>query len=366
MAHPSEKRQRLLTLDLLRGLFLVIIFADHIAYAPSLFFQFATGTSGAFASAAEGFFAISGILVGYIYGPKILQATKKVATRIWKRAALLYGLTIGFTLFYTAWAALLPEPYPRQMQWSGDFFGLIINTLTLQFHFGWADFLARYAVFMAIAPLAVWLVAKGRGWIVAGASLAVWALWHTHPTLNIFTAWQLVFMFGIILGYYLPQLEKWASRIRSNWRPALWWMIVGVAAVSYAAVVIRLSIIPFFFPSISDALPVSWLAPLDKDTVGAARILIGILWFSGLYLLVRRFEQPIDKYTGGTLLLLGKNSLLVYSLEAFVIFAIDAFMPAPQNSPIIINTLIGITGMAAIYGVIYWRAHLQSKSRIEV
>lgn len=366
MAHPSEKRQRLLTLDLLRGLFLVVIFADHLAYAPSLFFQFATGTSGAFASAAEGFFAISGILVGYIYGPKILHATKKTAVRIWKRAALLYSLTVGFTLLYSAWATLLPHGYPRQPEWTGDVMGFLLSTLTLQFHFGWADFLARYAVFMAIAPLAVWLVAKGRGWIVGGASLVAWALWHTHPTLNIFTAWQIVFMFGIILGYYLPQLEKWASGIRPQLRSLAWWGIVGAASISYIGVVLRLSIIPFLFPSVSDTLPVSWLASLDKDSVGIARILIGILWFSGLYLLVRRFEQQIDRFTGGTLLLLGKNSLLVYSLEAFVIFAIDVFLPAPQSSPLIINTIIGIAGMTAIYAVIYWRAHLQSKNRIEV
>src|SRR5690606_27685930 len=116
-----------------------VIFADHLVYAPSLFFQFATGTSGMFASAAEGFFAISGILVGYIYGPKILKHTKSVILKIWRRALLLYTLTVSFTIFYTAWAHFSPGGYPRQPNWQGSLGDLMLNAATLQFHFGWAD-----------------------------------------------------------------------------------------------------------------------------------------------------------------------------------------------------------------------------------
>jgi hypothetical protein len=350
----------------MRGLFLVVIFADHLAYAPSLFLQFATGTSSAFASAAEGFFAISGILVGYIYGPRILHATKKTVLKIWRRAGLLYSLAVGFTLIFSAWAALLPHPYTRQPEWHGNVMGLLFNTLTLQYHFGWADFLARYAVFMAIAPLVVWLVAKGRAWIVAAVSILVWLLWGTQAPINAFTAWQLIFMFGIIIGYYLPQIEARAAKLRPALRSYLWYGIVIAAAVSYAAVVIRLSIIPFLFPSISNALPVSWLAYIDKDTVGIARVAIGILWFSGLYLLFRRYEQRIDKVTYGIILLLGMNSLFVYSFEAFVIFAIDVFMPAPDRPSVFVSTIVGIVGISIVYAAVRLRAHWQARGRIEV
>ena len=212
MSETPAKRSRILTLDLLRGLFLIIIFADHLAYAPSLFFQFATGTSGHFASAAEGFFAISGILVGYIYGPKILSHTKKIVIKMWQRALLLYGLSVGFTLLYTAWAALLPGGYLRQPNWQGPLTDLLVQSLTLQFHFGWADFLARYAIFMFVAPLAVWLIAKHHAWLVAFVSVVTWALFGHAAGWQIFTAWQVVFMIGIIIGFYLPQIEAFEAK----------------------------------------------------------------------------------------------------------------------------------------------------------
>lgn len=349
MSETPAKRSRILTLDLLRGLFLIIIFADHLAYAPSLFFQFATGTSGHFASAAEGFFAISGILVGYIYGPKILSHTKKIVIKMWQRALLLYGLSVGFTLLYTAWAALLPGGYLRQPNWQGPLTDLLVQSLTLQFHFGWADFLARYAVFMLIAPLAVWLIAKRHAWLVALTSIATWTIFGHLAGWQIFTAWQIVFMIGIIIGFYLPQLEALAKQIPKLKRNILWWLVVGAAVVSYMAVALRFVVLPAIDPSISDTIPADWQALLDRESVSIGRIAIGILWFGALYLIFRRFEEWLNSATRGILLLLGQNSLFVYSLEAFIIFSLDVFLPAPNNSSILGNTFIGIFGIAAIY-----------------
>ena len=351
MSEIPAKRSRILTLDLLRGLFLIIIFADHLAYAPSLFFQFATGTSGHFASAAEGFFAISGILVGYIYGPKILSHTKKIVIKMWQRALLLYGLSVGFTLLYTAWAALLPGGYLRQPNWQGPLTDLLVQSLTLQFHFGWADFLARYAIFMFVAPLAVWLIAKHHAWLVAFVSVVTWALFGHATGWQIFTAWQVVFMIGIIIGFYLPQIEALAKQIPKPKRTLLWWLVVSVAAISYGLVILRFAVLPFIYPGISDAIPSEWLSYLDRESVGVARIGIGIVWFSALYLIFRRFEEWINSSTKGVLLLLGQNSLFVYSVEALVIFSLDVFLPAPHNSSIFGNTIIGAAGMALIYFV---------------
>lgn len=348
MAAP-KKPSRILTLDLLRGLFLVIIFVDHLAYAPSLLFQFATGTSGTFASAAEGFFAISGILVGYIYGPRILKNTKAIVIKIWRRALLLYGLTVGFTLFYAAWAGLLPGGYSRQPNWEGSVGDLVLNAATLHFHFGWADFLARYAVFMVFAPLAIWLIAKHKAWIVAVISIGTWWLWRDIPGWQIFTAWQVIFMIGIIIGFYLPAIEKYATSQKHHLKQTLWWLVVGTAVLTYIGVVLRYSILPFLDPQLTNALPQAWLGWLDRESLGLGRILVGILWFSGLYLLFRRFEQQINRLTLGALLLLGQNSLFVYSFEALVIFTIDVLFPAPLHASILLNTIVGTVGITVVY-----------------
>ena len=345
----SKKPARILTFDLLRGLFLVVIFVDHLAYAPSLFFQFATGTTGAFASAAEGFFAVSGILVGYIYGPKILKNTKTVAIKLWRRALLLYGLTVGFTLFYTAWATLLPDGYARQPNWQGSVGDLLFNTATLQFHFGWADFLARYAIFMVFAPLVLWLIAKHRAWVVAIISTSIWWLWRDTPGGQIFTAWQVIFMISIIIGYYLPTIEEHVRSWKEPVKTTLWWIAVSIAGVSYLAIVVRFSILPFFIPGLSSDPSAQWLSMFDRDSLEALRISTGIVWFGGLYLLLRRFEQEINRFTMGTLLLLGQNSLFVYSFEALVIFSIDIFIPAPIHINILLNTIVGVAGISVVY-----------------
>lgn len=69
----ENKRPRILALDLLRGAFLVAIIVDHLHWGPS-WFRLLSGGGKMFTSPAEGFFAISGILVGYIYGPRMVKS----------------------------------------------------------------------------------------------------------------------------------------------------------------------------------------------------------------------------------------------------------------------------------------------------
>ena len=66
----AERRKRIPTLDLLRGAFMVAIIVDHLNWGPSLW-HLLSGGGAMWVSPAEGFFAISGILVGYIYGPRL-------------------------------------------------------------------------------------------------------------------------------------------------------------------------------------------------------------------------------------------------------------------------------------------------------
>lgn len=356
-----EKRARILTLDLMRGLFLLIIFADHLGFAPSFPFEYFTHSSAAFASAAEGFFVISGMLVGYIYGPRIINSLKSSVKKIWKRAGLLYILSVVFTLAYTVWALLLPEGYPRAIPLESSFLDITIKTLTLQYQFGWADFLARYAVFMAIAPLFVWLVAKRFAWIVLPASAAVWFFWRDVPILQFYTAWQLLFTVGIVLGFYLPTLEKWSKAIPHIPRLVLWWLFVVGMILSYGAVIMWMNVTTVDWSP--PGIPPYYLHYFDKSSLSIGRLVFGTVWFIGLFFLFRRFEAKIDKVTGGFLLVFGQNSLFVYSFQAFVIFTLDVFFPAPANSPILINTLIYTLSLIGIYFIVRFRYRIMSHGK---
>ncbi len=353
-----DNRSRLIALDLLRGLFLVIIFADHLAYQPSLFFQLATNNSALLASAAEGFFVISGILVGYIYGPKIIKQPLAVAKKLWKRAGTLYLLTIVFTLLYTLWAYLLPDGYPRAVPYQGSAMEILFKTITLQYQFGWADFLGRYAVFMAVSPLVLWLIAKGYVWLVALLSVLVWYFYAFTPILQFYTAWQLIFMFGIIIGFYLPSIEAAVKRIPQKIRQVSWWSIVTLGVGTY---IVSVAWIVIIAPHVLSILwmPHEIIPYFDKNSLAKGRIAVGVLWFLTLYLLFRRYEKWISSATKGSLLILGKASLFVYCLQAFIIFSVDVFVPAPENSPIILNTLVGVVGIWVVYIITKHRASIK-------
>ena len=73
---------RMLALDYLRGFFIVIIVIDHLWRWPNMF-EYVSGRGELWASAAEGFVIISGLLVGYVRGYKnrnqpLLEVSKKL------------------------------------------------------------------------------------------------------------------------------------------------------------------------------------------------------------------------------------------------------------------------------------------------
>lgn len=354
-------RERILAFDLLRGAFLLEIISFHIIWSPSLFI-FIGGGSKLPASAAEGFFTISGLLVGYLYGPKVLKETKKVFKKIWKRAFLLYALTVFFTFLYTAWAVLEPESSKYATMWAGSPLEFIRKTLTLRYTFGWADFLARYAVFMFYAPFAVWLIAKGKAWIVAAASIAVWFFFRHTDILLPYSAWQVIFMLSIILGYYLPHIEAWFRDLPKLTRRIVAGTICSTALITYALSMISLVVIPILHPDNQAvaAFNAQFIAHFDKDHLDPARIAVGILWFAALYMIFRRYEKTISRYTLGVLEVFGRQSLLVYCTHAFILFALDIYFRPPEGHTKIANTIVTLAVMAVIYLIAYYRVHITS------
>lgn len=372
----KKKRERIIALDLLRGTFLVVIFINHIGWSPTLFDIF-TGRSHLFASAAEGFFAISGVLVGYIYGPRILKKTMETFTHLLRRAGWLYILSVSFTFLYALLSLLVPPGTLRQQPGVPDIMTLIFSNLTLQYDFGWADFLSRYAVLMVIAPFALWLVAKGRWWLVAAISVAAWATIGQN-FYSVVTAWQLIFVGGIIIGYYLPRIEETAKGLSPSIRRHLTTSLLTVALATFIISVTLTIVLPTVLGEFPNALSpaatttfndlVNFRFTLDqsifaRDTLAIGRIIIGTIWFASLYIIYRRYEDKINSATKGTLLLLGTNSLYVYGLQAFILFIMDIFLAPPADADIILKTLITMNAVYIVYLATKHRASLRGLRR---
>ncbi len=331
---------RIFTLDILRGYFLLVILTDHLYRFPNLL-QFFTGRGQLWVSAAEGFFMISGLLVGFIYRPKISRGFKKIFRKLWRRAAKLYVISVSLTLLFTLWGQFLPADKIKSGIWpGGNLVQLLYKTATFQYVYGWADFLVFYAVFMFFAPIALWLIAKFNGWVVMVLSVLVWYFFRLQSE---HAAWQLLFMSGLLVGGNLLAIEEKFSALASRHKKLAGAILSGVTLLT-----IILSI--YFVFGFGRILPpenvFNFLAPLvDKNTVGPLRFILAWIWFAALYLLVRFRENQIDRVTGGIIRTLGQDSLLVYSLEAILLYPVN-FLPSTGFAG---SSVVTLAAFAVVY-----------------
>jgi hypothetical protein len=352
----AKKSNRILTFDLLRGFFLLIIMIDHVELYPNGW-DFITGKGRLWVSAAEGFFFMSGLLIGMVYKRRLHLGMKYIFKKMWLRAAELYLVGVGLTFLYLAWAIYSGHGGIKDMPWPFDWGHYSGQALLMRYTFGWADFLVRFALLMLIAPFVFFLVAKGKWWLALAGIVTAWALRGQGFTL----AWQLIFNLGILIGYYWYELEKWyASSVKPKQKMIIKTSFAAVAATtflaSYASVYV-LSLLNHLW--IDNHLPI-WLQHVtwtwnrlnydiwvyaDKWTMGALRVFLFFMWFPVLYWLVRRHEAKLNRLTGGVVELLGRNSLFVYTAHSLIVFVFKLYL-IPSQTNFIQNFLI--TGLGLV------------------
>ena len=360
--HIEGKRSRILTLDLLRGYFLFVILIDHMGFFPS-FFELFTGRGEMWASAAEGFFMISGILVGYVYGPRMAKNVWGATKKIWKRAFLLYALTVLLTFLFVWWGNLSNIAHVKEGLWvAPNIAELIFKSLTLQYYYGWADFLPYYAIFMAWAPLALYATVRGKaGWVMA-VSAACWLIRGSSFEMS----WQLLFMGSIVVGWYLPMIEARVRGLQPQLKRRLSFGLFGLAIVMLLASVLTIRVGEWVVHEYSGfaGLPQLWqgiftwlddarqiMTPMIvKWTLEPLRILTALVWFASLYVLVRRHETWINTRTRGFFKTLGERSLVVYVMHAFAIFAL--LLVTWGDHGFLLNSLMNAGVVATVYAAV--------------
>lgn len=334
---------RILTLDFLRGYFLFVIIIDHLFRFPGIFEAF-TGRGQLWVSAAEGFFIISGLLVGLIY-TRSTHSLAAITKKLYLRAGKLYLWSILLTYLFTVWGYFLPLSQINYGLWTGplnlDFF---TKVLTFQYIYGWADYLAYYVLFLLVSPLVIFLLRRNLPWLIIILSLALWFIGRSS---SIYLAWQPLFVGGLLIGAYLPQLEK---ILVSSRRTILLLSVITLATIILSSITSQSrganAVYPPFF---------------DKNTLGLGRLSLSWIWFGTAYLLVRRHEHLLERITGGFFTLYGKNSLFVYGLHAVLIFPINVIIPnAGRFLP---NVLVNISVLLCIYLITLVFSRLAKKSK---
>jgi len=342
---PSISKERFHALDLLRGFFIVTIICDHLSRWPSLF-GILSGKALLWVTAAEGFVIISGLLVGYIRGYKARHTPlKDVSVKLWRRALLLYLWAVIGSVVYTAiiWYLPLVGGKPAMPIPQGDWMRLITDSLTLNYTFVWVYFLKLYAIFLAVSPLAIWLLRQHKAWVAALLSLAVLALgWVTkNETLQ----WQFIFFIPAIVGYFMTSIQSWWQRHTKPTRTVIASSIIVVTILT-----VMLSIIGTFYPWLSNGLDWATIHLFAKDSISLLRAGTAFLWFSALLLIFNHFEKFIERWLGWLLMPIGTRSLTAYILHGGVIILISYFFVASPS--IVTNSLLDILAVLLVWALV--------------
>jgi len=354
------KSRRIMAFDLMRGLFLLIIMIDHIELYPSGWDIF-TGKGRLWVSAAEGFFFMSGLLIGMMYKRRLALGMKFIFKKMWTRAAELYIVGVGLTFLFLAWAIFTGHAGIKDMPQPFDWGHYSVQALLMRYTFGWADFLVRFAILMLIAPFVFFLVAKRLWWLALAGIFTAWALRGQGFTL----AWQLIFNLGIIIGFYWQEIEVKFRALKPKSRKIAKRSFAAAAAVTFLISYSSVFVLSLLFHLWGDNLLPHWWQHIaydwgnwnydiwlyaDKWTMGPVRLALFFIWFPVLYWVIRRYEALINKRSFGLLELLGQNSLFVYTAHAFIVFSFKLYL-IPAKTNFFQNFLITALGLILLVAI---------------
>ncbi len=306
-------RKRDPRLDVMRGLALLMIFADHI---PRNALSLVTMHNFGFCDAAELFVLIAGMSSMIAYG-KLFERSGALGglSRIARRLARIYVFQIGLLLvtlaIVYAWTTWFGMPSLIVYPFFEDPFPALLHGLALHAVPTYLDILPLYVALFAIFPL-VYAGLRLSPFLTLVASAALWAAANLVPVLNVPNwmtgghwffnpvAWQFLFTIGAALAMLAADYGGQLPRLR--------WLQALCAAYLVFAFFQSVPWTDWHLPALN---PLS-IPPPDKTSLAPLR-LVNILAVAYLALssvrfravAASRFFQPVD--------LCGRHSLEVFA-----------------------------------------------------
>ncbi len=366
----TKPSSRVLTFDLMRGYFLIAILLDHLDFFPNGL-DWVSMRGDMFVSAAEGFFLISGIVLGIVRGVKLLDRPLEIAARLFlKRSVQLYLtatiLTAVFTLI--GWWFYMNNPGLKYgiLPPGTNLFEAVWKIATFQYLYGWADYLRLYCIFLLVSPLAMWLLRKGLWYVLLAVNIGVWLLYPNSPLLPDTVqeywqplSWQLIFFSGLTIGFYWPRIVAWWMSLSTGLRRLLTSGVVTVAVISLLVNI-------FIAFGAKMLLPVSaglahqlddlgtnlYREFFDKEAMPLARIILFAFWFAASFWLFHRLENYFKRWLGWLLIPFGQNSLYVYTLSAVLLFFAHLYF---FTSTLLANFIISLAMILLVRLAIHYK-----------
>jgi hypothetical protein len=320
---------RIKILDLVRGFFLFVIIVNHINRFPNGY-GILTGQGILWVSAAEGFFFVTGMMLGLIRGRKDKEKPfSDVLKKILKRTGVLYVCHVLTTFIFMALAFYyVDNPGVKQGLPTLPLETLIIYTLTLHFSYGWSDFLLYYVIYLLASPIFIFLLRKGYWWLGLTVSVIIWAIFReSYFTLT----WQILFFSGCLIGYYLPEIMNKLTLMSQINRLRIMSFIVSVTILTaglsiYITFYRDIYQLPFYHSeliNINDNY-LTWL--FERPPLWLPRLILFYFWFCALLYIFYYIRNYLPKFIEKFLLTYGQNSLFVFITHSFVVYFIDLYI----------------------------------------
>jgi hypothetical protein len=321
-------------LDLLRGYCVFAMIVDHIGGTSWLYTL--TGGNRGPVSAAEGFVFLSGLVLGIVSRRRVTRDGLQAAVRsTLGRAWTLYALTVVLTLIFTGVTAGTNLALWVDRSLLGEIVSwtdLLFAVLLLRFTWHGTDILALYALLLASAPLALFLLAERRPWRLLAGSWALWLLYQVAPEKAVipwpiehaatfpFASWQALFVSALVLGYQREEVAAWFNGTSRHPHGAGLSIRLALTVGACGLLFLASALSTEQAYAMGQAMPVLASIDLfDKAALGIGRLTafasVALLIYGGLTLL----WHPIERAVGWLLIPLGQASLYAYAVHLFMI-----------------------------------------------
>jgi hypothetical protein len=331
-AVPEARGKRDLRIDLLRGFCVFVMTVDHVGGESSWLYVL-TGGNHFYVSAAEGFVLLSGISMGMVHASIIgRNGVGAMLAKVFARARFLYVLTVALTISFAAASAALGTPWAAAATPAKNEVDFALAVATFHRSYSLTDVLVLYTLLVFAAGPILWVMARGGTMFVVGLSLGAWGLaqvsldlvpraWAIVDGGFPFSAWQLLFVMGLAVGFHRDCLAPYLRPSRL--------IALGVGAV---VALVAVNAIATHFVAGWTGVDAQELL-FDKNDARIGRVLALLAAASFAYAAATVAWVPIRKWTGWLLLTMGQRSLFAYGVQLFAV----AFWSSELMAPVRLN-----------------------------
>jgi len=362
-ADAASKRD--LRVDLLRGFCVFVMIVDHVGGETSWLYVL-TGGDSFIVSAAEGFVLLSGFSMGLIHRVTMQRhGVRATLERVFGRARFLYVMTVLLTMAFASVSFAFATPWSADSTPARSRTDFVLSVLTLHRSYSLTDILILYTLLVAMAAPILALLHRGYTGAVLAMSVSAWVVFQISPARvprfwSItdggfpFSAWQLLFVIGLVLGFHRPSLDRYFAPSR----------LLALAAGSALAIVVVLALhLDQWALGLGTGDPnVTQDVLFDKNDARIGRIVGLMVVAPALYALTTVAWAPLRRVVGWLLLPMGQRALFAYGVQLFVV----AFMSSVLFAPVRLdreNALFQATAVLVVWAACVWQPAMLERAK---